>query len=417
LSATADYLHEPGLTRLWLAARERYEYHGGCRGAVRLNDLSEQEVEALAGLLPRGRQPFMPGGSCQVGLARLDELLRESAHRLALGEALETVHGRPLADRRAERAERERLWEALWQEAAGHHVCQSEPMRQWLEDLRRFGTLKQLAPGDERALLERALLVLDALPRDGTPRSQLASELFGNPHTLDSGEPLQTLVLGALAAHVGCPRPREAAGQREMWRAFGVLCDSLSCDVLTLGLRPVDESPSAQALRIDANAGRPERLTLQDLQLDQLEFQSGQEVFVCENPAVVLTAADQLGPACRPLVCTDGHPNTAVFVVLERLVECGARLRVRADFDWEGLRIAEAVADRFEAQPWRFDIETYSRLARDGAGPEMNGRKPRTSRWRALHAAMAELGICVYEEDVVSELLDDLDRKPADAVG
>lgn len=98
----------------------------------------------------------------------------------------------------------------------------------------------------------------------------------------------------------------------------------------------MDESPSAQGLRIDSAAGRAERLTLQDLQEDTLQFEAGIEVFVCENPAVVLTAAERLGTGSRPLICTDGHPNTAVFVLLERLVACGARVRVRGDFDWEG---------------------------------------------------------------------------------
>lgn len=408
MSTTTAYLREPGLARLWEAARARFEHHGELRGAVRLDALSDDEVDALSGLLPPGRRPLMPGGSCQVGLVKLDRVLRESAHGLSLAAALELVHGRELADHRAARAANERAWEELWAAAADHEACRSEQMREWLSQLRRNGTLKLLAPRRERELMDEALVVLGSLPRDGTPRSQLASELFGDPHALDSSQPLETIVLGGLAARMGIPRPREAAGQRELWRAFGVLCDSLSCDVLTLGLGPVDPSPSAQALRIDTAAGRPERLTLQDLQLDELAFTAGEEVFICENPAVVLTAAERLGASCRPLVCTDGHPNTAVFVLVERLVSCGATLRVQADFDWEGLRIAESAAERFDARPWRFDADVYRRVAHKRDGRQMGGRKPRLSRWKELHTAMSDLGIGVYEEDVVDDLLADL---------
>jgi uncharacterized protein (TIGR02679 family) len=340
-------------------------------------------------------------------LEALDVRLRESGLASSLRDLLEELGG-PLRDRPSERADEEHRWAQLWEDARAHPGCQSDELQQWLESLRRFGTLKQLAPGAERELLLHALAVISELPRNGIPRSQLASELFADPHALDSTEQLQTLVLGALAAQTGIPRPRDAAGQRDLWRRFGVLCDSLSCDVLTRGLRPLDDSPSAQALRIDADAGRPERLTLQDVQLDELVFAPGQDIFICENPAVVLTAGERLGPSTHPLVCTDGHPNTAVFVLLERLANCGANLYVQADFDWEGLRIAEVAAERFGARPWRFDADTYRRFANQRGRQHIRGRKPTRSRWTALHAAMSEVGIGVYEEDIIDQLVADL---------
>lgn len=420
MSAAAEYVRRPGLARLWEAARRAYERNSGVGGAARVTDLTEEEAFELDGFAPRpGSQPRRAGGVFNLPLPSVDARVRESGLAGSLKDLLEELGG-PLRDRPAERREHERTWTELWQEAEAHPVCQSEALRGWVEGLRRIGTLKQLAPGEERELLERALVVLTALSqppigqfggateRETIPRSQLASELFADPHALDSTEPLHTVVIGGLAAQAGRDRPRDAAAQRELWREFGVLCDSLSCDVLTLGLRPVDESPSAQGLRIDIAAGRAERLTLQDLQKDTLRFEAGIEVFVCENPAVVLTATERLGAGSKPLICTDGHPNTAVFVLLERLVACGARVHVRGDFDWEGLRIADAVAERFDAHPWRFDAATYMCAAEAGGRGPIGGRRPSSSRWPQLYEAMADHGVGVYEEDIVEELISDL---------
>jgi len=64
---------------------------------------------------------------------------------------------------------------------------------------------------------------------------------------------------------------------------------------------------------------------------------------VCENPPVVEAAADALGAACPPLVCTDGVPTAAVLELLDRLVASGCDLWVRADFDAAGQTIVETV--------------------------------------------------------------------------
>jgi hypothetical protein len=37
----------------------------------------------------------------------------------------------------------------------------------------------------------------------------------------------------------------------------------------------------------------------------------GPLAFTCENPDVIAAVADALGPACPPLVCSEGWPSTA----------------------------------------------------------------------------------------------------------
>lgn len=57
-------------------------------------------------------------------------------------------------------------------------------------------------------------------------------------------------------------------------------------------------------------------------------------MFICENPSVVVEAANRLGTASASLICATTHPGAAATVLLRQLGATGARLRYDGDFDW-----------------------------------------------------------------------------------
>ena len=74
-------------------------------------------------------------------------------------------------------------------------------LAQLLQTARGLGLLKRLARQDPDAAARigsRADLVLQRLPVHGQPRAQLAAEVLGDAHALDSGQPAATLVLAVL---------------------------------------------------------------------------------------------------------------------------------------------------------------------------------------------------------------------------
>jgi uncharacterized protein (TIGR02679 family) len=127
-------------------------------------------------------------------------------------------------------------------------------------------------------------------------------------------------------------------------------------------------------------------------------------VFVCENPNVVAIAADLLGAACAPLVCTDGMPSASQRTLLSQLAMAGARLHYHGDFDWPGIRIANYVLATFSAKPWRMNKADYA----GKSGRALEGT-PVTATWDAeLRPAMESYGYVLEEEAVVASLCDDL---------
>jgi uncharacterized protein (TIGR02679 family) len=357
--AAERFIARPELARLWKDSRERYERLGGPRGTVTLTDLSAAEADALDGMLwpadSRRRTRLYTGGSVKVELARLDERLRESGLGISLRAALETAAG-PLRDLPAQRARQAADRERVWAEAFGHPYCNADhgdDARGWLERLRTTGALWRIGRnGDAGQVLKAALDVLQVLPVDRVELSRLATMVLGDTHALDFGRPVSTLVCGALADFASRARPTSARAWREEWDRVGVICDGLSCTALTLGVVPLGEGVVARAARLHAEAAEPYVMTLRSLvAATPLSF-AHETVLVCENPAVVSAAAERLGDASPPLLCTGGWPNTAVTTLLEALSASGCELRVQCDGDSEGQAIHSHVRREHSAVPW-----------------------------------------------------------------
>lgn len=410
----------PEYSRLFAQVRERVEAAGfevdvsGVRTrlarSVTVRGLDAGEQTALAGLLGL---KTVSGPTVSIDLARLDAALRASACSTGLEDVLEALGGR-LVDRRAVRAHEAAAREQLWAHAENAPGVQRRPVLvSWLAELRQQGLLTRAAKraeASERGLLDEVLRVVDRLPApEGTLLPVLAADVLGDAHALDTGRPVAGLVLRAAAHLAGWVKPPTASHERRaLWAEVGVLCDPLSSQVLVAGLRPSGPGRVAATLRAAADDGEPLRLTLREIARARLHVGGMEEVFVCENPAVVASAAEALGRACRPLVCTEGVPSVAAWQLLRGFANDGARISFRADFDWAGIRIGNRLAELAGARPWRFGASDYVAGEKAGEGVPLDG-EPVVATWDVeLRPAMERAGLALFEEQVLAALLEDL---------
>lgn len=265
----------------------------------------------------------------------------------------------------------------LWDEAA--RVAD----RDWVDAVRRSGSLARLPAAEALRLIEQGARVLAALdPDHPVGRGDLAARITGTAHGLDDGTLLARIVLRGLALrHVDGVMPSGASERRDLWRLAGAATDEVSATVLTLGLRPPGHSAAGRLLRERADAGFETHLTVREIRrLSGPPVAAGTTVYICENPRVVELAADR--GASTPLVCTAGNPATVVTTLLGALAEAGADLRYHGDFDWPGLAMADRVLRRFGASPWRMtalDYEAGVSLARTHATPSNPSPATRTT--------------------------------------
>lgn len=399
------------LAQLRQRLRRHFERYGGQAGRVlQLTNLTPVEQEALA--LLTGRPP-RSARSMRIDIEQLDVSLRAAGVADSLRAAVELLDG-PIEDRAALRQARLLRWAQITSTERWHPV-----LRLWLQAPAAAALLKRLARSDHCAaeqLLERASWVMRRLPAAGITRAQLAAETLGNAHALDNGYPTATLVLAALRQEGrtdDAPAAQEENGEtwkaperaREIWARAGVLVNELARPALCLNLPP----PSHAS--IGYPPGDPHYLSLRALLRTPPAWHlDGAPIYVCENPNIVAIAADQLGPQCAPLVCTEGMPAAAQRTLLTQLTDAGARLLYHGDFDWAGLRIANFVMRIWPALPWRFKAADYETAVPSAPHTLCDlSDAPVAASWDdSLTAAMQSRGLAIAEEAVVAALLEDL---------
>ena len=393
----------------WLVSRVRRRMERGesLDTSVTLTDATAGQRVAAQRLLGR---PPMPGRALTVSLSTLDRLLRESGVCPGGLEAAVIALTGGVIDRKARMAEFDRSWQRVF-EPLYEAVEQKPRLSPWLAEVRRSGLVRRLAESPERAqpLLDQLAAIVLSLPAGGEPLGRFAARVAGRAHALDDGEPLATLALGAARALSGLESGGGAEWRREVWASVGLLRDEVSATVLTLGLPGDSRSATGKALSALHEAGQPAVLTLRQVVRDEIRA-GAPLVFVCENPVVVATAADELGAACAPLVCTGGQPSAAVMHLLRQLASTGTELAYHGDFDWGGIRIGNVVFDRLPARLWRFDAASYQAVAGRQRGLRLRG-SPVSATWDPeLRPSLEVTGYAIEEEHVLDELLADLAR-------
>lgn len=408
---------DPRLARLLGGAelaplRQRLRRHferrddGASSDSLQLTRLSPQEHAALAQLTGR---PARSARSTRLDVPSLDAALQAVGIAASLRDALEQLDG-PISGRALQRAAVAARWAEVLAAPSPHPL-----MGCWWQQPQVLTLLKRLSRQDaEQAhrLLLSAEAVLQRLPAQGIPRSQLAAEVLGNAHGLDNGQALASLVLAAWR-HAQPPTPtepeiepdsqptpeEETERSRDTWARAGVLVNELARPALVLNLPNI------------GTAGEPTYLSLRQLLRRPTAWRvAGQRVFVCENPNLLAIAADQLGPVCATLVCTEGMPAAAQRTLLQQLSQAGARLHCHADFDWAGMRIARHLLQIPGTSPWRLQATDYeAAIAAPRHVPHRLAGVPAHTPWHPpLAAAMQRHGVAVAEEALASALLQDL---------
>jgi uncharacterized protein (TIGR02679 family) len=375
----------------------------------RISQLTPVEHAALAGLT--GRRPRF-SGSLQIDLPEVDLTLRDAGVAASLRAALEQLDG-PIVHLATARDESQSLWSSV-----ADSNCRADLVR-FLQAPAAMGLLKRLSGGDPSTATEmcaRAEAVLQCLPANGLTRAQLAADILGDAHALDSGRAVATLVLGVWRQAAVPPEEQPAADfleddgiqralggerARDVWARAGILVNELARPAAFLNL------PGAE----NHVTGEPGYVSLRRLVRHPPAWDvAGRTVYVCENPNVLAIAADKLGENCRPMICTDGMPAAAQNALLRQLMQAGARLLYHGDFDWPGLQIGNYVMREFGARPWRFGAADYLAAVRMAPRPghRLKGIEVLATWDEELTSLMKEHQVGIAEEGVAASLLEDL---------
>jgi uncharacterized protein (TIGR02679 family) len=395
--------------RLFDAARMSLEATGGdMTRVVTVKSPDDRERRAIIGITGKYRPEGV--GVLAVRLTDLDQAVREvTGHDLV--RLLETL-GPPLRDRPAERQRLVAGRDAAIRSAADSFLKDKDWYQAWLAELAADGTLTKLVHAGEADQVRLAARVLEWVQKRielkvaPAQLAELAAAITGDTKVLNHGTILSTLVLRALALRLGAERPKTTEARRDLWDRNGIIVDDLASRVLVLNLA-VEGDGLGEWLTSAKAHGAPFYVTLHQLVTMPVTFARPSWVHVCENPAVLRRAAGELGPAARPLICTEGQPSTAFHRLAAAVRVGGGELSYHGDFDWPGVAIATGIMTRHGAQPWRFGAADYESAVGEGSvsltGP------PQSTPWDPpLADLMKAHGCAVYEEAVADRLIRDL---------
>ncbi len=405
---------KPELVRLVDRLQTRFE-RGNDSPALTLANPDQAEHKAIASLLGR---PIGRGRSIRINIADLEEIIQRAELAPDLRSAVERLRG-PLKNLASEKATTQQTWQAVFETVETE--AKQPGIKTWLDKLRQDGLLKRLSKGDPdkaTSLLHQALSVIRQLPGQGQTLSTLAAHTLGDAHALDIGRPVATLVKRALkqadpiASSESLDKTsnsNQEESERELWASTGILVGgAITSTVLILNLPVAGDSFTDNIIHQATQHGQPLWLTLRQLVRDSSQWQvADQTIYICENPAVVAAAADQLGAGCAPLICTYGQPRAALNHLLSQLHKAGARLVYHGDFDWPGISIANTIMHRFGAKPWHFDRAAYRHAATTGK-MELTGKLINAEWDPGLSLAMEDKKIAIPEERVLDLLLESL---------
>ncbi|MER5887803.1 DUF2399 domain-containing protein [Streptomyces sp. NPDC001941] len=373
------------------------------------------ERAAVLGLL--GPRPLLAGQTRRIDLNQLTRALEHRGPHLTPGAVAAHALGTPLAQKAAEDARSAARLESLRRlrsrlSRALPPGVPLKPREDGWEQLYRRGSIARLLHDQDPEFLLRAVYnVLGRLPTSArVDRRRLAHDATGNPHALDAGSEIASLVL----AEAACAFPRHASSTgRGAWEQLGVELDSLAGGLLAVGLHPrgwhvPPGQPCALVPWVLNRAAWPSPADSED-----------RWVFVTENPSVT-TAALVSPPGTMRLLCTVGTPSSVTLQALARIATAGWRVAVRADFDAAGLAVVRAVLSAVpDARVWRMAAASYTASLHpapfrpDALDFDKLGDTP----WDpTLVPAMQRAGRPAYEEALIDDLLADLKRRspPAD---
>ncbi|WP_256988411.1 MULTISPECIES: DUF2399 domain-containing protein [unclassified Rhodococcus (in: high G+C Gram-positive bacteria)] len=406
MTGNSEWRGSAELAALLDAARKKLESNWLRVGGNITVDLSEApELWRLCSAISRSNSSLHSRArSARLDLERFDAWL---SHPLNGGLGLiDTLSQQaPLQDKKQIAADKARVRAEALDRA--REVLSGGTDREWVDYwiaslLNQDGTLGGRVAVDALAV---ATQVLALLPVDGMSLTELAELACGDTKAL-SGGGAPKLVLDALSLRENVPRPVDPVGIRALWETAGVSVDSVSSRVLVLGYRVDEAHTVARWLNDAADEGIPFPVTVDMLSRGPLT-NSSSTVFVCENVAVLAAAARTLGSNCASLICTDGQPSAAVHRLLASRAP-GTTIRWRADFDWAGVQMVTRAISRYDAVPWRMDVDSYRRALDARNSEPLKGHRTDSPWDPELATALRDSGRAVTEDRLIPDLLTDL---------
>jgi uncharacterized protein (TIGR02679 family) len=410
--AARFFRNEAGFHRLFCEMKKKYESLGRVGGTISFANFTKEEKEAIAAFF--GKE--MTRVSLQAFAKQLDKTRFAG---VSLEELLAHYFGEPLVANKERREAEQQEKAAFFQRLIAAYPNGAEWLAAALENPNEYRLLHQAYAQQREELYASLCAVCEALrqlPENGMyERLPLfAQKVTGDPHAFDLHTFQGKLLLSALEYYSRKKYQLSSVEEvNELLQSFGILREDILNFVTCAGILAETEDGIHPVFSAACETNTALNVPLREVvALTRAYPVKGNAVFVVENAGVF----SELLSEAMPLVSTNGQLNLATMLLLDLLVESGARLYYSGDFDPEGLKMADRLVERYDEKLslWRMTSEDYLASKPTVLMPAERLAKLQSVSSKVLQPVkmeMEQLKKAGYQEAILPMLRKDIERE------
>lgn len=408
--------------------RKKWRSFGRAAGRITLKQASEEERRAVGGIIGR----VFYEETVRFSFLEFEKGLQKTRFApVDMKSVLEEYFGEPLVtvqeQKQEEEVRKERFVDRIlgyFEERAGREAAAFLWLHEMISE-KKYGYqifMREYA-GDEKQAetltrnVGNAVMRLSELAEGGEecPLAVLAAEVTGNPHYFDRGTTAGQLFVHAVCFCEKMEPPQNAHQWRELLLRVSIVPDNLSSMVHAYGLCLLTEQGRHPAYDAFCRRKEPCAITMENMRGVTGAEAAGEKVYVVENEMVFSYLIHNLRGSGYTLLCTSGQPRSVAQVLLPYILAGGAEIYYNGDMDPDGLCIADRLWKKFgdRIHIWNMSPEDYEKsLSGEPIGEA--GRKKLKAVAHPVLKETAELmkkkGLAGYQENMLKELLEDMER-------
>lgn len=342
---------EKGFLRVLKAMKKKYESLGSIGGTVKIENITDEEKEALSGLFSKD---YSSNKSVTVSLKKFEEALNNTKYSgISLLDVLEGCFGE-IITKKKHMAHQKRQWVLYYEKLIS--TVNNESLKLWLDNQHKYNTqgckwLKRKYKENagllacQIKLLDKITSSLPYLKGNIEHLSIFAASITGNPHGLDEDKDLHRLLIYYL---INCFDSANILNSEEkigLLYKVGLIHDSVSNFTACYGLKGYINGKLHDGWEGFYKACEPVNITLWNIgHVDKIAARNN-TVFLVENPSVFSSITKKVKNIS--IICTNGQLRYSTYLILDKLAKEDTSMWYSGDFDPEGLLIADRLVKRY----------------------------------------------------------------------
>ncbi len=399
--------------KLFTMFRKKIESFGRIGGKVKLEALTEKELEPIA--LFYGTSVSALKKKSSLSLASFEKQLQKTKFEgVGLHELLETYFGEPIRSKKSVKDEkREQEEEALSVFTAEYPLLSDYLSYLGKRNNDSYWIVRMLLTDDFRPAVRHLAKVNENLPEVYERLPFFSQRITGDPHTFDlstmNGKLLIHFLHFKLTETGAVPTQTEAIN--ELLLNFRILRDDITNFVSFSNLLGEQNDAVHPVWQAAVETGVAVNMPLRELlKINKVVPVAGSQVYIVENSGVFSSLLD-LAPHA-PLICTHGQFKLAGLRLIDFLAASGCQINYAGDFDPEGVAMAVRLLERHpeNVQLWRMNANSYAESVSSVELGERLGKLNNISHPIVVELIeeMNRVGKAGYQEALLEKMAGDL---------